>query len=284
MFVLGDGNPLVHIRAPYVNRSIIAACAAIFIAQAAGSVPIVDYGFVPAGVTGVPAEQVAWNDIKNTPMRLVSHQFMHANSPHLLGNMLMLWVFGDNIEDAVGHVRYALFYLLCGVIAALTFGVIVADPWVPLVGASGSISGVMGAYLLLHPRARVLVAAFSKVPLVLPGGLVVGFYLVLNLAMAFGGATSAGDLQVAWWAHIGGFVAGMVLILFMRQSDVALFQPLSAYPVDPFPRLRTFAGKFGLGGLFAGGHKDSPDNDWLAAGLRAVGFVVIGLLLLGMIA
>jgi len=229
---------------------------------------------------GGGAQVPAWIDMSNTPTRLVSYQFMHANSPHLLGNMLMLWVFGDNIEDALGHVRYLLFYLLCGIVGALVFSLFVDDPLVPLIGASGSISGVMGGYLLLHPRARVLVALFTRLPMVLPAGLVVGFYIVFNLLMAAGGGA---DQEVAWWAHIGGFAAGLALIAPMRRRGIALFQPMTAYPVDPFPRLRSFAAKFGLGGLFAGGHPHSPDNDWLAVGLRAILFLAVAGMFFGLV-
>lgn len=282
MFVLGDGNPLVHIRAPYVNRTIIILCCATFIAQAFGQAPSMDYGLIPAGF-GVGGPVPGWIDLSNTPQRLFTYQFMHGDLAHLFGNMLMLWVFGDNIEDALGHLKYLLFYLLCGIVSAVVFAVFASEPLVPLIGASGSISGVMGAYLLLHPRARVLVAVFTRLPLVLPAGLVVGFYLAINLMMAVSGTEGAEENPIAWWGHVGGFAAGLALISPMRRRGVKLFQPMSAYPVDPFPRLRSFAAKFGLGGLFAGSHPDSPDNDWLAVVLRAVIFLLMAGMFFGFV-
>ena len=286
MFVLGDGNPLVHIRAAYINRSIIVLCVLAYVMQVSGGLEVLDYVFVPAGLA-FWIDSSGWLDQTGTPARLIAYQFLHADALHLAGNMLMLWVFGDNIEDALGHLRYLLFYLICGVVAAVVFTVFVADPWVPLLGASGSISGVMGAYLLLHPRARVLVAVLSKVPLALPAALVVGLYILLNIAMAYSTTgMTANQLQgdaVAWWAHVGGFAAGLALIPVARRRGVALFQPLSAYPVDPFPRLRAFAGQFGLGGLFAGAHENSPDNGLAAALLRAVIFIAATGLMLGLI-
>lgn len=282
MFVLGDGNPLVHIRAPYVNRAIILLCGITFVAQATGQAPSIEYGLLPAGF-GMGGPVPAWIDLSNTPLRLITYQFMHADLAHLFGNMLMLWVFGDNIEDALGHVRYLLFYLLCGIISALVFAVFASDPLIPLIGASGSISGVMGGYLLLHPRARVLVAAFMRLPLVLPAGLVVGFYLVINLMMAMAGRDGAEESSIAWWCHVGGFAGGLALIAPMRKKDVKLFQPMAAYPLDPFPRLRSLAAKFGLGGLFAGSHPNSPDNDWLAVALRALIFLLMGAMFFGFV-
>jgi membrane associated rhomboid family serine protease len=143
---------------------------------------------------------------------------------HLIGNMLYLWIFGNNIEDAMGHWRFLLFYLLCGAAAALAQ--VLQDPAseIPMIGASGAIAGVLGAYLLLYPRARVLVLVFLGffvTTLRLPALLVLGLWFVLQfLNAAAAGETGGG---VAWWAHIGGFVAGLGLILVFRDRRVALF-------------------------------------------------------------
>lgn len=284
MFVLGDGNPLVHIRAAYVNRSIIALCAVIYVLQVTGGVDWQLYAYVPASLTP-GALTYGWVDTTGTPERLIAYQFLHVDFLHLAGNMLMLWVFGDNVEDALGHVRYLLFYLLCGIIGAVAFTFFVSDPLMPLLGASGSISGIMGAYLLLHPRARVLVTVIAKVPMALPAGLVVGFYVAINLIMAFDqispAAAVSAQADVAWWAHVGGFGAGLALIPFARRKGVALLQPITAYPLDPFPRLREFASRFGLGGLFSGGHTQSPDNGLGAVLIRALVFLAAAGLMFG---
>src|SRR5690242_6189141 len=152
--------------------------------------------------------------------------FLHGGWAHLLGNMLFLWIFGNNIEDALGHGRYLLFYLLCGLAAATAQ--IVADPAseIPMVGASGAIAGVLGAYLVLHPHAnvRVLVWIVIFVRLVnVPAWIVLGLWFAMQL---FGGlATPMAKGGVAFWAHVGGFAAGIVLILVLRPRRVALLQP-----------------------------------------------------------
>jgi membrane associated rhomboid family serine protease len=141
---------------------------------------------------------------------ILTHQFLHADLLHLLGNMLFLWVFGNNVEDRLGRIRYLPFFVLCGVIAAL--GQALTDPssTAPLIGASGAISGVLGAYLVLFPHARVL-SLVGIIPLRLPAWLVLGVYLLFQFLYA-GGEAQEGGGGVAYWAHIVGFVAGLVLI------------------------------------------------------------------------
>jgi membrane associated rhomboid family serine protease len=141
---------------------------------------------------------------------------------HLLGNMLYLWIFGDNVEDSMGHGRYAAFYLLTGIVAGLSQAIAMPDSVLPSIGASGAISGVLGAYLVLHPRAPVKVMVFFPLFLTLPAWIVLGSWIglqLLNASMDQGG-TQGG---VAWFAHIGGFVAGAVLIAVFRHRDVPLF-------------------------------------------------------------
>lgn len=142
---------------------------------------------------------------------LVTHQFIHASWFHLLGNMLFLWVFGNNIEDRLGRFRFLPFYLLCGIAAAL--GQALTDPSsvVPLIGASGAISGVLGAYFLLFPRARVL-SLIVVIPVRLPAWIVLGVYIAFQFVYVSGQA-QAGEGGVAYWAHIVGFVAGLALII-----------------------------------------------------------------------
>lgn len=141
---------------------------------------------------------------------LVTHQFVHADWLHLLGNMLFLWVFGNNIEDRLGRLRFLPFYLLCGVFAAL--GQALTDPAsaIPLIGASGAISGVLGAYILAFPRARVL-ALVTVIPVRLPAWIVLGAYIAFQFVYVSDQAQE-GAGGVAYWAHIVGFVAGMALL------------------------------------------------------------------------
>jgi len=146
---------------------------------------------------------------------------------HLIGNMLYLWIFGNNIEDVMGHVKFILFYGICGILAALSHAAIDPNSTVPMIGASGAISGVLGAYLLLYPRAQVLVfipfGFFSRVMYV-PAIVVLGLWFVMQV---ISGGMSLGQQGggVAFFAHIGGFVAGMGLISFFKHSHVRLFNP-----------------------------------------------------------
>jgi membrane associated rhomboid family serine protease len=166
----------------------------------------------------------------NGILGLVTHQFLHGNILHLVANLVALRVFGDNIEDALGHWRYALFFLGSGAVAAMAQGLL-SDPHVPLIGASGSIAAVMAGYLLLHPRARILVLAFNVAPILAPASLVVGFGILVNLAMAYditlltGGPPDPQDLVIAWWAHVGGFACGLAFVPLLKARDVPLFQP-----------------------------------------------------------
>jgi membrane associated rhomboid family serine protease len=148
--------------------------------------------------------------------------FVHAGWAHILSNMLFLWIFGDNIEDRMGHLRYLMFYLLCGLgaAAAQTYVSLAGDP-VPAVGASGAIAGVLGAYLMMYPTAIVQVVIFPLFffPFFVPAAvlIVIWFLAQLLAGVAEIGSTTAGS-GVAWWAHVGGFVTGAVLIWFFRRS------------------------------------------------------------------
>ena len=140
---------------------------------------------------------------------------------HLGGNMLYLWIFGDNIEAAMGWKRFIVFYLVCGVAAAIAQSIANPDSNIPMIGASGAISGVLGAYLLLYPRATVRVLAFPIGIIGVPAIFVLGFWFVLQLFSSIG--ASGGEGGVAYLAHIGGFVAGLALVPFMRRDNVPLF-------------------------------------------------------------
>ena len=220
MIPLHDDNP-THIR-PIVTVTVIVVCCAVFLWQF--SLPEIEERRAVLGLGVIPS--VLIGDMQLAPelllvpasLTVVTSMFLHGGWLHLIGNMLYLWIFGNNIEDAMGHVRFVVFYALCGLAAAM--GQALADPssQIPMIGASGAISGVLGAYLLLYPRARVLVLVFLGffvTTLRLPAGVVLGFWIVLQL---FNASATSGDSGggVAWFAHIGGFIAGLVLILFMR--------------------------------------------------------------------
>jgi membrane associated rhomboid family serine protease len=133
--------------------------------------------------------------------------------------MLFLWVFGDNVEDALGHVRYLAFYLTCGVVAGLVHAYMLPTSKLPLIGASGAVAGVIGAYLMLHPRVMVWVLAFRFIPLKISAAWVLGVWVATQVTMVL---IKQSD-EVAWWAHIGGVVTGALLILVLRRPGVPLF-------------------------------------------------------------
>jgi membrane associated rhomboid family serine protease len=229
MFPISDDNPRRRLGIPYVAWSLIAANVAVFFWQAslgpqAGQEVIFSLGMIPARLftpAELPPEMVvvpAWATI-------FTSMFMHGGWLHLGGNMLFLWIFGDNVEDSMGHGRFLAFYVLCGVAAALGQGLLDPASTVPMVGASGAISGVLGAYLLLHPRATVRVLIFFGFIFIahVPAMFVLGIWFLGQLMNAL--ATPPGQPGIAFAAHIGGFVAGLVLVPFFKRPDVGLFQP-----------------------------------------------------------
>ncbi|MBF8268618.1 MAG: Rhomboid family intrarane serine protease [Gammaproteobacteria bacterium] len=228
MIPLHDDNPTRS--TPILTIALITICVLVYFFQAAlgprgGETIIYSLGVIPA----VLLDRVEMSrDLVLIPAELtiVTSMFLHGGFLHLAGNMLYLWIFGNNIEDALGKVRFLIFYFLCGIVAA--FGQVIQNPdsTIPMVGASGAISGVLGAYLLLYPHARVLVLVplgFYMQMMKIPAGLVLGFWFVLQLISSALTRSEGGG--VAWFAHIGGFVAGMLLILVMKRKNVKLFQP-----------------------------------------------------------
>ena len=221
---LHDDNPLRHIRFQYVTVAIIALCVAVFLYQAtldakAERIFVMSFGAIPAAVFGL-AERGAEIAAIPSSATLLTSMFLHGGFMHLAGNMLFLWVLGDNVEDAMGHPRYVAFYLLSGLAAALAHAGLDPASKVPMIGASGAISGVIGAYLVLHPRApiKTLVVRFI---VDLPAWVVLGLWIAFQVANAALSPKGAGG--VAWWAHIGGFVAGAILIFLFRKRNVPLF-------------------------------------------------------------
>jgi membrane associated rhomboid family serine protease len=178
-------------------------------------------GFVPASLGyRAPAGAVPFPP----EITIFSSMFLHGGLLHLGGNMLYLWIFGNNVEDAMGHLRYVVFYFLCGVVAALALALIDPSSHVPMIGASGAISGILAAYVLLFPRARVTVIVPLGIifyPFALRAFWVVGFWFVMQLgSAAFSNPHQPG---VAWWAHVGGFAAGLLLAPFLKSERFPLF-------------------------------------------------------------
>jgi membrane associated rhomboid family serine protease len=177
-------------------------------------VPTGDIALGPEGpgcVVGPPGYD------KSPELSVLTAMFLHGSWLHLLGNMLFLWIFGNNIEDRMGHIRFALFYVVCGYAAAYVFALANSDSGDPLIGASGAIAGVLGAYLVLYPKARVwvLVPFLIFLPLRLQAWIVLGFWFVLQAVYSAGeGVTQAGT--VAYLAHVAGFVAGMLIAWPLR--------------------------------------------------------------------
>jgi membrane associated rhomboid family serine protease len=227
MIPIYDDNPTE--RPPVVTLSLILACVLVFLWQLSLGDALERYvyalGVVPAVLTGQRelAPEIA---LVSPPLTLFSSMFLHGGWMHLIGNMIYLWIFGNNVEDAMGHGRFLVFYGVCGVAAALTQTLPASDSLVPMIGASGAISGVLGAYLLLYPHARVLVVVpigFYLHTMALKAGWVLAFWFLLQLVNS--AVTEAQEGGVAWGAHIGGFVAGLLLVSVFKRRGVPLFQP-----------------------------------------------------------
>ncbi len=218
MFIpLKDENP-TRIT-PLVNYLLVAVNALVFLYSA--TLPLrtqnavaLTYGAVPVRFAHLFAGH---GHADSTLLTLLTSMFLHNGPAHLLGNMLFLWIFGDNVEEFFGHAGYLAFYLFCGVASGLTHILFNFHSTVPAVGASGAISGVMGAYILLFPRARILtLVLIFLVPL--PAFIILGYWFVLQFAAgvsSFGAAATGG---VAWWAHIGGFLAGLLIAAFVNRE------------------------------------------------------------------
>jgi membrane associated rhomboid family serine protease len=232
MLVLADDNPTRHIRQAWVNWTVIVACVVLYFVDPSYT----QFGFTPANLHLASGPKgLGWETVA---LQSVSYAFLHGDIWHLAGNLLIIWIFGNNVEDSMGHVRYALFFVLCAMGGALGEGLFSPMPQVPMIGASGAAAGIMGAYLLLHPRARVLVLVAFRVPVLVPASLFVGLSIALDVV---GAAAPVGEgPMVAFWAHLGGFAAGAALILILRYRDVPLFQPAHVYPESAFGGLGRF--------------------------------------------
>jgi membrane associated rhomboid family serine protease len=222
---LYDDNPTA--RAPVITYYLIGMCAGAFLWELGhnGRAVLYGYGMIPAELFGLWHPPRAFRVVPPWATVLTS-MFLHGGWFHLIGNMLFLWIFGNNIEDVLGRARYLCFYLCCGVVAALTQAFSIPTSHVPMVGASGAIAGVLGAYLLLYPNANVhcfvWIVIFFRIVNV-PAWILLGLWFMIQLVNGL--AKSPGTPGVAFWAHVGGFVSGVVLITLWRPSGVRLLQP-----------------------------------------------------------
>jgi membrane associated rhomboid family serine protease len=240
VFPLSDENP--HFLTPYTTYALIAlnALAWLFL-QRLGTEPglgasVCALGLVPgellqtlAAGTRVPMGPGVHCVLSASPnwVTPITHMFLHGGWLHIIGNMWFLWIFGNNVEDSMGHGRFAVFYLLCGLAAAALQ--IYANPrsGIPMVGASGAIGGVMGAYVLLYPRVRVkmlVFLGFIVTTFTIPAFWMLGYWFVAQVIGGIGAIGAHGG-GVAFWAHVGGFVAGGLLVLLFRDPELVARHP-----------------------------------------------------------
>jgi membrane associated rhomboid family serine protease len=207
MFPIGDDNSARKI-VPFVTYILLVVNILFFFVELAGDDAFIEqWAFVPARFLANPAADF---------VTLFTSMFMHAGWLHLGGNMLYLWIFGDNVEDRFGHIKFLLFYLLCGIGATFAQLMFSMESNIPNLGASGAIAGVLGAYLLMYPKQRVRVLQGSRVVPV-PALIVIGLWFILQLFSGIGSIASMSTQTggVAYMAHIGGFVAGIALTLLL---------------------------------------------------------------------
>jgi rhomboid family protein len=242
--VIPVGDFVRRSTTPYVNWTLIAINVAVFLytitlnttpTERVGPFPISEtdlfffnWGFMPpclADFVGI-ATNASPRDVAlfcptdgREPFQIFTAMFMHAGWGHIAFNMLFLWIFGDNVEDRLGHKRYLGFYLLCGLVASLVQTVFALDTLIPNVGASGAIAGIMGAYLVLYPKAmvQVIILPIFFFPFIVPAVVLIGIWFLTQLFSGLEeiGRTTAGS-GVAWWAHVGGFATGALIMLLTR--------------------------------------------------------------------
>ena len=222
-FPLKDDNP-TH-RPPIVTVSLIAICSLVFIwefmsgQQGMGQI-FYQYGLIPSKFLGLEGQMARTSSGAPPVITLFTSMFLHGGWMHLISNMWFMWIFGNNIEDELGHVKFLGFYLLCGLGAAFLQMALNPESTIPMVGASGAISGVLGAYLLLYPRTKILTLVFLGFFITtarIAAVWFLGIWFALQAFWAFASAPGDGG-GVAFWAHVGGFLAGMGLILVMRRG------------------------------------------------------------------
>lgn len=230
MFPIRDENPQINI--PYVTYTFIALNVLAWLAlQGMGVEPaltqsVCQFGLIPADLLSqeLTSRRIMCT-IDGQPdwHTLISSIFMHGSWMHLIGNMWFLWIFGNNVEDSMGSLRFFVFYLLSGIAASAAQIIADTGSAVPMVGASGAIGGVMGAYIVLYPKVHVHMFFLFRT-FAIPAILMLGYWIVMQLVGGFSSIGSTGG-GVAFWAHVGGFVAGMALILFFKDEKLLALHP-----------------------------------------------------------
>ena len=241
MIPIRDDNP--PILTPYVTIGLIAINVLVWaLVQGFGGEPalsrsICTLGLIPADVLGVDAArpvvcgvlgQGGWHTV-------LTSMFMHGGWMHIIGNLWFLWIFGNNVEDSMGHGRFAIFYLLCGAVAAAAQAAADPNSAIPMVGASGAIGGVMGAYIVLYPRVHVhmlVFLGFFVTTFAVPAVLMLGYWILIQF---IGGFASGAGGGVAFWAHIGGFVAGACLIFIFKNNELLARHPYHGWQRQVMP-------------------------------------------------
>ena len=224
MIPIYDDNPALG--KPILVVGIIVLCVIIWFWQSGlgyqvNNQMIISYGLTPAAFLGKMEQAGPLISI----FTLFTSMFMHGGFMHLAGNMLYLWIFGDNIEGALGHIRFIIFYLLCGIVAAFAQIFSAPESTIPMIGASGAVSGVLGAYLIFYPRARIRTFVFLGIFITflrLPAVLLLGVWILGQIISA--SISSPGSPGVAWFAHLGGFFAGMILGPLLKKPNISIFQ------------------------------------------------------------
>jgi membrane associated rhomboid family serine protease len=237
MFVpLHDANTFRYIKHSYVNLTIIGLNVLIFLVTVLGATEdfsnasVLGLGYIPSVINDT-AELEPQFVLVPEGLNYLTYAFLHADLLHLGGNMLFLWVFGDNIEDAMGHVKYLIFYLACAAAGAFLHGVILPDSQQPLIGASGAIAGVVVAYLMLHPHVKLWVLVLMRIPLRIPAYIPIALWIAFQVLMLF---TQADD-QISWPAHVGGIIAGAILVPLLKRHGVRLFDRPAVEVIGPAP-------------------------------------------------
>jgi len=211
-----DDNPTL--TPPYITIFQIVANIVIFIYTLVNMSNIEEYKNIVYSYGAIPSHLLSFDRAQpiHPSLTVFTSMFMHGGLLHLASNMLYLWIFGNNIEDTLGHFNFLLFYLVCGIIAAYSHAVTAPSSMMPMIGASGAVSGVLGAYLLLFPQARVhtlIFLGFFISVVRLPAYFIIGFWIVIQLLNGLVSKGVADQGGVAWFAHIGGFVFGLMLIM-----------------------------------------------------------------------
>lgn len=230
MFIpIHDDTPHHVIRFQWISGAIIILNAALFLltryglgGEQAELAAMGNYGLVPLWLFNAGSLPPGFAEVP-PPFTLFTYSFLHGGWGHLLTNVLFIWVFADNVEDAYGHAGFIFFYMLCAIAAALTHALMVPDSGQPLVGASGAVAGILAAYLVLFPKARVWVLLFLRLPVRLPAWAVLTSWIAVQFIALF--VVPPEGVAVAWWAHIGGFAAGLAFTLLLRGRLRALPGP-----------------------------------------------------------